>query len=270
MCGKEGRNEDDEGYDESWYKQADFDNTTDFLYCQRFSQLVWSNEVLVEEGSDDEGASGRLDPAVRHERRVKAGKCLLAAQFTYEQNRFRWQCGAFHVKPHGKICIRRQGDLESWKHPLKVVQVGRTGCAVEAGSKLPHDVADYEWQLDVLVDKIQAYRICGAVQKYAQSRCSLKRVMDDDRLSDAARATLNTVRSAVDEGDIQGLAAEFNLNAMQVKALTLATSSRVSLTEGPPGTRKTVVGEADKMVISQDACDSWRCKCLQNPRAGAQ
>ena len=107
---------------------------------------------------------------------------------------------------------------------------------------MPLDVVDSEWQLEVLVDQKQAYRIYAAVEEYAQSICSLKRMMNDDMLSDAARAALNTVRSAVDESDIQGLAAEFNLNAIQVKALTLATSSRVSLTEGPPGTGKIVVG----------------------------
>ena len=158
---EEVRNKDEESYDESWYKQADFPNVIDFLYCQRFSQLVWSNEVLAEESSDDEGASGQVDPAVRQERRVKAGKCLLATQFTYEPKCFTWQCGAFHVKPGGKICIRRQGDVESWKHPLKVVQVGRTWCAVEAGSKLPLDVVDGEWQLDLLVEK---YKHIGSAQ----------------------------------------------------------------------------------------------------------
>ena len=103
---EEVRNKDEKSYDESWYKQADFPNVIDFLYCQRFSQLVWSNEVLAEESSDDEGASGQVDPAVRQERRVKAGKCLLASQFTHEQKNNTWQCGVFHVKPGGKICIR--------------------------------------------------------------------------------------------------------------------------------------------------------------------
>ena len=81
---------------------------------------------------------------------------------------------------------------------------------------MPFDVVDGEWLLELLVDQIQAYRICAAVEEYAQSICSLKRMMNDDMLSDAARAALNIVRSAVDDSDIHNLAAEFNLNAIQM------------------------------------------------------
>ena len=86
---EEVRNKDEESYDGSWYKQADFPNVIDFLYCQRFCQLVWSNEVWAEESSDDEGASGQVDPAVRQERRVKAGKRLLPRSLRTNKNLLR-------------------------------------------------------------------------------------------------------------------------------------------------------------------------------------
>ena len=99
------------------------------------------------------------------------------------------------MKAGGKVEIRRTGDEQAWKYNLSIHSTHDSThdkrLEISFDSKLPEDIDEGVWQIDVIADTTQIARVMYAIEWYSQKPLPYKEVIHDLTLTESQRATAN-------------------------------------------------------------------------------
>ena len=92
------------------------------------------------------------------------------------------------MKAGGKVEIRRTGDEQAWKYNLSIHSTHDSThdkrLEISFDSKLPEDIDEGVWQIDVIADTTQIARVMYAIEWYSQKPLPYKEVMHDLTLTE--------------------------------------------------------------------------------------
>ena len=84
---------------------------------------------------------------------MKEQNCVAAA--TFKCDCFTWKDGTFKAKPNCKVAIKRPGEKHAWKYNLSVESADYKRLKIWPGSRLPEDINEDVWQIDLVTDTTQ-------------------------------------------------------------------------------------------------------------------
>ena len=97
----------------------------------------------------------------------------------------------FKAKPNCKVAIKRADEERAWKYNLWVESADNKRLKIWSGSKLPADIKEGVWQIDLVTDTTQIDRVIYAVEWYSKEPLPFKKVMHDHSLTKSERAEAN-------------------------------------------------------------------------------
>ena len=83
----------------------------------------------------------------------------------------------WHVQSETKLqsCDQTPGEKHAWKYNLSVGSADYKCLKIRPGSKLPEDINEDVWQIDVVTDTTQIDRVIYAIEWYFKKTTAIQR-----------------------------------------------------------------------------------------------